>query len=428
MEYLEALDYLYSLERSSAKLGLENIGELLNRWGNPQSSFPAIHIGGTNGKGSTCSIISSVLSSAGYKTGLYTSPHLQSFVERIQIDNKPIQPERFGEMMEEVAGIVAKMGGKPTVFEVATAIALKHFEEEGVDISVVEVGMGGRLDATKLVNPVVTGITNVELDHQRILGDRRARIAFEKGSIAKPNVPMVLGLGSAEVRRVIFELCKEVGAPIHLVDEVPLTKRGFDREGQVYDIRYDGEEMTVETHLLGHFQDDNLRMAIKVLELSDMGVTSESIREGLAKVRHPGRMERVSDDPLVILDGAHNPSKTDALVRSLNDFFPSEFAFIFGVMKDKDVKNMLQKLSGVGKRFYLTRINYPRSMDPKEIGHLVSGISGDLSYELAANPMEALRMAEKDGKKNICVTGSLYIAGYLRSFYKEPVAWDNHNF
>jgi dihydrofolate synthase/folylpolyglutamate synthase len=427
MEYLEALDYLYSLENSSVKLGLDNVRDLLKRWGNPQSSFPAIHIGGTNGKGSTCSIISSILTSAGYKTGLYTSPHLQSFVERIQIDNEPIPPKRLGEWIEDAAKIAERMDGEPTVFEVTTAVAFKHFEEEKVDIAVVEVGMGGRLDATNTVNPIVTGVTNVELDHQRSLGDHRAKIAFEKGSIAKPGVPMVLGDRSAEVHEVIGKLCREVGAPLYLND-VYLKREELDKKGQTFEIAYKGAKLKVRTSLLGNFQVDNLRMALKMIDVSKLDVKSEFIVEGLSKTKHPGRMERVSEDPLVVLDGAHNPSKIDALISSLEDFFPGEFVFVFGVMRDKDVESMLRKLGNKGKRFYLTRVDYHRSMELVDIARILSRIGNGVSFELSKDPGEALERAIENGERRICVTGSLYVAGYLRSLYHEPIARDNHNF
>jgi len=308
MDYAAARSLLARLPSIEVKPGLERTRLLLETLGHPERGYPAIHVAGTNGKGSVVAILASILNAAGYRVGRFTSPDLIDLRDRIAIDGEWIEEERFAALTERIAPPLGSGADRPTLFEALTAIALAHFAEEEVDIAVVEVGLGGRFDATNVVDPILTILTNVDLDHTGILGDTIAKIAWEKAGIAKPAVPLLVGRLDEEGWAVVRAEAELVGAPI------------AESERAVYRIDRPRFPKRIRLPLIAPYQEDNLRTALRAVELlreRGFPIDSEAIEEGIATVSWPGRFEVIRRDPLVVLDGAHNVAGALALAGAL---------------------------------------------------------------------------------------------------------------
>ena len=418
--------YLFGLQSHGIKPGLARIRALLGFLGDPHRLFRAIHVGGTNGKGSTAAMVASVLGRQGYRVGLYTSPHLIDFTERIQVNGRVIPSDRVWAMTEKVRQASdACLSEPPTFFEATTALAFAHFADAAVDCAVIEVGLGGRFDATNVLTPLVSVITTIGLDHQEYLGTTPEAIAFEKAGIIKPGVPVVAGRLSPETLSVIRgeaaereAFCLTLGEDFDACGEAP---ERFSYDGLRR--RYGG----LSCPLPGRHQLDNAACALAALELAEargLAVGEEAVREGLRAVRWPGRLELVSRKPDVWLDGAHNPQAAEALAAHLTTLSArrapvaqGRLILVVGMMRDKDRKGVLALLAAVPGVCHLvvTSAAHPRAADPQELARDCEG----LGVPVAVRPMVAEAFAYARNlagpDDTICVTGSLLVVGEVKA-------------
>ncbi|MFQ6128492.1 MAG: bifunctional folylpolyglutamate synthase/dihydrofolate synthase [Thermoplasmata archaeon] len=421
--YQEALRWLYKLQRFGVKLGLDNMSELLVHLGNPHEKFKSVHVAGTNGKGSVCTFLSSVLKEAGYRVGMYTSPHVLRYSERMQINGEEIPKERVLDYISKIRPIAEKMGAEsetkhPTFFEFTTAMGFSYFTDENVDIAVVEVGMGGRLDATNLITPEVAVITHLALEHTEHLGKTLERIAKEKAGIIKPGVPVV----SAEENPVIRKAAEERGCEFTIVeDDYPYKRIAFDASGQRFWISDPSKEF--ETSLLGSYQLQNAATAYAVLDVlrnAGYAIPEDAIRRGFSKAQWPARLEVVRQKPTVIIDSSHNPDGMEKLRDALLETMRNDhITFVVGVMSDKDISLMLEAIAPVAGKIICTRPDYWRAMEPEEIELEAKKLAGDV--EVTATVPEAIERAFSLSNENnvICITGSIFTAGDATQYLKE---------
>jgi dihydrofolate synthase / folylpolyglutamate synthase len=406
MNYAESIQYLYSLgnEVLTAKLGLERITSLLAALGSPHQSCRWIHVAGTNGKGSTCAMIEAGLRAGGVRTGLYTSPHLVEPTERIQIAGQPVSRQEFAEAFvrvhETAEGMLAsgELDMHPTYFETVTAMAFVLFAEAKLDRVVLEVGLGGRLDATNVVQPELCVITPIDYDHQVFLGNTIEQIAAEKAGILKPGVPAVFAEQRPEAETV---LRAHAQAPYTFSRDWPITDLAIDARGSRFRLR--GVEIVCP--LAGEHQVENARVA--AIALTQLGVS----QEGIAATRWPGRLERVSERPEIILDGAHNPAGTLALIAYIRRFYSGRRIWIvYGVLRDKAVAEMAAILFPVADRLILTAPANTRAMPPEDIA--VPGAR--ITHSVA----EAIGLLNEAGPGDVIfITGSLYLVGEARALF-----------
>ena len=406
-ELARALAYLESLKPTRIWLGLERVVALLERLDHPEGAYPTLHVAGTNGKGSTCAMAAAGLRAAGLRTGLYTSPHLLRFQERIAVDGAPIDDQ---ELCEGVARIREAAGEIPlTYFEFGTALAFWYFRLRSVDAAVLETGLGGRLDATNVVAPRATAITALGLDHTQILGPTLADIAREKAGILKPGIPCALAPPPPEAWRPIADRAAAIGAPLHLLG------RDFSLEaGRYTGLHWRSDGITVG--LPGPHQIENAALALALLELSSLPVTPEAAREGLRQVVWPGRLEVVSTRGVtVVLDGAHNPQGAEALARSLQVLWPGRpLTLVFGVLEDKDATPMIRSLFPLAHRALLVPPAVERARPPETYLAEAAALCPDVraATSLGAALRESIDTARPEELVVIC--GSLYLVGEAR--------------
>jgi dihydrofolate synthase/folylpolyglutamate synthase len=409
----QAIAYLKQLPHTEVKPGLERIQALLERVGNPHERLQAVHIGGTNGKGSVAVMIASVLQRAGYRVGLYTSPHLISYCERIQINGAPIAEDEFAHIADELMPIADAMADKPTQFEFMTALAFLYFLRQKIDIAVIEVGLGGRFDATNVITPMVGVLTNVELDHTDLLGETLEQIAWEKAGIAKRGVPLVTGERKPNALEVIARECAAVGAPL-----IPARQRArrtdFTWEYQEFEVWGEGK---VRMKLLGGYQRENLNVALEALEVlrQSLEIPHEALVRGLEQASWPGRFEVVQREPYIILDGAHNPHAARALredVRRYRERYAlHKSALLFGVLRDKAYQTMAEILFPDFDEIVLVKPDSPRALEPSAL------LSWAPAAKICDTISEGLDVARASGAELICVTGSLYVIGAAKRLF-----------
>ncbi len=410
------LSALYRLRRFGIKLGLATISRLMRGLGNPQDRFSTIHIAGTNGKGSIAAFLSSVLAHGGYKVGLYTSPHLVRFNERIQINGCPISDKDVARVAEAVQRVYTQ-GEPPTFFECATAMALYHFASERVDWAILETGMGGRYDATNVVHPEVSIISNISMEHQEYLGNTLAKIAHEKAGIIKSNAGIVTGTRQKSALRVIEQVATEKEVPLYrLGKEIRIRK---DRGALTY-LGISRCWPRVKIGLIGDHQVTNAALALGALELlleKGFYLTDEAIYAGLAATRWPGRLEVFSREPFILLDGAHNPSAVKTLKKFLENSFPfRRLTMVVGILEDKAWKPMLRDLVAVADRMILTRPRYERAADPHELASFVRPLKQDLVVIPKLPDAISLALEETNTADAVCITGSLYTVGEAKAY------------
>jgi dihydrofolate synthase/folylpolyglutamate synthase len=404
--YENAVHFLYALgnEVLTAKLGLERIATLLEALGNPQRAYRVVHVAGTNGKGSTCAMIDAGLRSAGERTGLYTSPHLIEPTERIVIDGREVTRARFAQAFDVVHQTAGKLSldCHPTYFETVTAMAFWLFREERVKTAVIEVGLGGRLDATNVVEPALTVITPVDYDHQSFLGNTIESIAAEKAGIFKPRVPGVVAAQRPEALEVIEARAAELGVPLEHTSQFEIRDLELDSRGSSFS--------GLRCPLAGEHQVENAATA--VMALKALGVKPE----GIAEARWPGRLEQVSPNPDVILDGAHNPAGARALAKYLKRFYPGRRIWlIFGAMKDKAVAEVAATLFPLAHDFLFTAPENPRAIEPAELRQM-AGRGETFPNVRAALARIHERAQDEDLSDDIVlITGSLYLVGEARA-------------
>lgn len=424
MNFAESVSYLYSLgnEVLAMKLGLETVRVLAAALYNPQHKFPAIHIAGTNGKGSTAAMTEVILRAANFSVGLFTSPHLISVTERYRVNGNDISEDDFARLATAVrqAGetLVAKgtLEAPPTFFEQVTMIAYLHFAENSVDLAVLEVGMGGRLDATNICQPVVTAITPIGFDHQQYLGNTLAEIAGEKAGIIKPNIPVVVAPQPQEAMPVITARAQELDAPLVSVAGESFTAKP-DGFGQ-YRLLYRGYDVLLS--LRGRHQAENAMTATLIAEqLRQFGwkIEPQAIEKGLSQAVWPGRLQLIESAKLPVpvwVDGAHNPAGAETLRNFLAENYAGvPITLIFGAMADKSTVEMAEVLFPVAQHLILTKAHNPRAASPQSIAEQTKTLRQDAicTEHLAEALAEAARITPADGLIVVC--GSLYLAGEL---------------
>ena len=436
MTYTQALDYIHSTCWKGSRPGLERTIELTDRLGRPQDSLKFIHVAGTNGKGSTSAMLASILQKAGYKVGLYTSPFILRFNERMRIDGQDIPDEDLAEVTEFVKPHAEAMTDTPTEFELITAIALVYFARNHCDYVVFEVGMGGRLDSTNIISPetvVASVITGIAMDHTAFLGDTPEKIAAEKAGIIKEGVPVVYGgnhppvgeiLPSPEAiscGQVIRAKADEMHAPYVETDHTQLENIRSDLFGADFDF---GAYKDIHVSLSGLYQPHNAANVLTVIDvLRGRGLTipEAAIREGLASVKWPARCEVLSKSPLVIADGGHNPEGIDAAIASVKAYFKEKkILLLTGVMADKDYTHMVSRMAEVAAQAFCVRPANDRALDPAAYAETFRkmGIPAEGYTTVADGVKAAMETAEREGKALLCL-GSLYMYGEVHEAVME---------
>lgn len=416
MTYQETLKYIYGLGRFGMRPGLEKISLLLHTLGNPQNSIRTVHVAGTNGKGSTAAFLAAILEAGGYRTGLFTSPHLISFTERIRINGTMI-PE--GDVARLAERVMRASPDGATFFEVVTAIAFLCFAEQKVDMAIMEVGMGGRLDATNAVDGDMAVITPVALDHCRYLGNSVAAIAWEKSGVIRRERPVVTAPQCEEALAVIKDRCAELRSPLYRCGYE------FEAEWEESELVYRGirtDMNGIEPGIRGRYQSDNAACALAAAELlGDIGFSlpDEALRQGINSARWPGRMEMFGESPRILLDGAHNPAAAKALAEALADIPRRRLLMVIGIMEDKDVQGILAPLLPLASRVFAVAPSLERALPATELASFCIGLGTPSSA--AASVAEGLTAArrEADPEDLLLVCGSLFTVGEARALLLE---------
>ncbi len=416
MSYESTLEYIHNIKWQKSKPGLSRTKELLAALGNPEKKLKFVHIAGTNGKGSTAACTAAILQEAGYKTGLYTSPYIIRFNERMQINGEQISDTELEEIVDAIRPFADAMDDVPTEFEMITAVAMQYFYNNNVDIVVLEVGLGGELDSTNVIEtPECAIITAIGLDHTEFLGDTTAEIAKTKAGIIKENGRVAVYPAEDDVINAIAEKCKAVNSEMTVLDGSKITVHEVNLCGCRFD--FDGfKELFVP--LAGVYQPYNASLAITACRLlidAGWNISDDAIKTGLSKVKWPGRFEVLRYDPVFILDGAHNPHGIEGAVKSIKAHFGDEkLTFVIGVMADKDVENMIGMVVPLAKEFYTARPDNPRAMEANELARRLEGCGAKaIACESVADAVnKAIASVSKDGA--VVALGSLYFSAEIR--------------
>ncbi len=439
-EYQNVLDYLYSfvdysltrnLQFSAEKFDLSRMSELLNYLGDPHRKYPVIHVAGTKGKGSTAAMIAAVLQAAGYKTGFYISPHLEDFCERIQINRHNIPPSRLVEVVNQIKSAVNKIE-RLTTFELTTAAGFLYFAEEKVDVAVVEVGLGGRLDATNLVDPLVSVITSISLDHTKVLGDTLEKIAKEKAGIIKAGRPVVSSPQKPEAMRAIEQIAAARNSQLIVSDreyQVEVLERSLAYQRlHIQPRKTSGQDaLEVQLPLLGDHQIENALTALCALDQANqqgLTISRPSIQSGLSRVYWEGRFELLNLHPPIVVDAAHNRYSALKLIQTVDQYFPNQpLILVFGASDDKDIAGMLAELLPRADEVIFTQSIHPRSYRADQLFELAS------EYSLPKWVIVPLEEAMEQAIHRIhsedtllLITGSIFVAAGARKFLREILA------
>ena len=419
MDYKEALAYINGVEFFGSKPGLTRIRELLERLGDPQKKLRFIHIAGTNGKGSCAAMTASILKAAGYKTGLYTSPYLYRFNERMQINGRQIEDDALAEIVSRVRPAAEAMTDHPTEFELMTAAALLWYAQETCDVVVLEVGLGGRFDATNIIDaPEAAVIMNIGLDHTAVLGDTLEQIAFEKAGILKPGTDAVLFEQSDDVTGVVRRRCEELGVPLHIADFSQLVSEFDSLYGQSF--TYRGQPYALP--LLGAHQLKNAAVVLELVEvLREKGWKLEQgdVEHGLYAVSWPGRFELVSDEPYFVVDGGHNPQCAETVRDNLLHYFPDKRRILLlGVLRDKDYPGLTAILDAAADEYVCITPASARALPAEELAEHLKRYGKPVTVcgSIRDGVTEALRRS--DGDSVVCAVGSLYSVGEIRACFE----------
>ncbi|MBQ9979828.1 MAG: folate family ECF transporter S component [Oscillospiraceae bacterium] len=417
MKYQQVMEYLRDALVLGSVPGLDSIVRLTDEMDSPQKGLSFVHVAGTNGKGSTCTYIAEILKAAGYKVGLYTSPYIRDFSERIQVNGVPISQGEIeicgGKVIAAAERMVAQGFAKPTVFELTTAMGFEHFKNCGCDIVVLEVGLGGRLDATNVIDsPALSVITAIDLDHTELLGDTVEKIALEKAGIIKTGRPVVMAGQSAQAVNAVKGVCMEKGCALTLSRPETVEIKSCGMDGLVFDY---GDFKDLRSGLFGLYQTQNAATAIEAalaLRAQGYAITEQHIRAGLEKAFIPGRLEILSKNPPVVIDGAHNPQGAAALKESLEAAFPNKkFRFVMGALADKDYKGAIDTVAHLAERFYTVTPAGPRALQAEALAEEIKrhGIAATTCNDMMGALTAALNSADENTV--VCVFGSLYIMG-----------------
>ena len=421
MTYQQAIDYIHGINWTFCKPGLERISALCEQLGHPERELKFIHVAGTNGKGSFCSMTESILRAAGYKTGLYTSPYIREFNERMQICGQNVTNDELVQITEYVRPIADAMEDKPTEFELITAIAFEYFRRNGCDVVVLEAGLGGRLDSTNIIrNPLLSVITGIALDHTAILGDTIEQIAAEKAGIIKDGAPVLFGGDDPAAHAVIAKTAAERGSTFTAVDYTRLNVRSATLDGTLLDFA-DYNELFVP--LLGLYQPRNAAVVLSAVELlraQGLTIPESAVRQGLAQAVWHARFEKVSHDPLILFDGAHNPQGIEQAVRSIRHYFGDNQVYLLtGVLRDKDYTGIAQMLSTVSRRAFTLTPDSPRALDAAEYAAVLhsAGVHATPYDTIEQAFLAARESARADGVPLVCL-GSLYVYASLAPLFE----------
>ena len=413
--------YLRGLERFGVKLGLENISHICEALGHPERTYPSIIVAGTNGKGSVAAMVAAALEFAGHRTGRYTSPHLQRLEERFVVHGHPVSSAILWDALRTVRATVdelltnGRLDGHPTFFEVTTAAAFLVFQRQAVQIAVLEVGLGGRFDATNVVTPIAAGITSIDVDHRAQLGSTVREIAFEKAGVVKTGTITVVSDTTPDVAETLRTVCQERGAKfVAAADEIVTHMRLIDGRTELALSTTRHRYGTIRLALRGRHQVDNAVLAVRLLEeLGDVGVIvpPDAIRAALSHTRWPGRLDLLpaAQGRQVLLDGAHNPAAAVALASYLGEVHPQGLPIVFGAMRDKDIDGMLKALAPHATRFVFTAVAHDRAVAPERLA--------DRAREMVATPVDVESDVEAALAQSlsyhtiVCVTGSIYLVG-----------------
>ncbi len=416
MSYSEVLDYILQMEKFGIKLGLSNITKFLSHLGNPQNSYPTVHVAGTNGKGSTVAIMESILTAAGYRVGVYTSPHLVDFRERIRISGRLIDKKYITEFINRN---LKKIEGLPlTYFETVTALAFAYFGDEKVDVALIETGMGGRLDATNVIQPKVTVITNVATEHTKWLGFKIREIAFEKAGIIKSGVPVISAAVNLDARRVIRQVSEQNKCRIISVfDETQWIIKEISRDNTELDIfTRSNKYYNLRLALPGRHQLENAVSALLAVEhleeATGIKASNTAVAAGFRSVKHDGRLQRISDNPEIILDVAHNPAALSRIREYFHEFYEDKKVIaLFGIVSDKNYAKMIKELDRIADIVILARPMTDRAADPELLAREIS--KSHTNYKVIPMVHEAYKAALDICKPDdiILVTGSHYTVG-----------------
>lgn len=423
MDYQQAVDYIESPALPRGRYGLERLKQALELLGNPQHKVRFVHVAGTNGKGSCAAMLASVLKEAGYRTGLYISPHLRRYNERMQVDGVDILDDDLIRAAQRVKEVCEQLGGTPIVFEVLTLMALWYFAERRCDFVVLEVGIGGKLDATNCIPaPAAALIAQLGFDHTETLGSTIEEIAAQKGGIAKPGSQLVMAEQEPAALRVVEQLCREQGCGFTVADPERLQVLSTSPEGQRLRDRTYGELLLP---LAGSHQVKNAANVLTVVEVlkgEGFAIPDRAVRQGIERTVWPARFERLSRSPDFILDGGHNPQCVQAAVQALQDYYPGKkVVFLTGMMKDKDSAAMLAKMAEVAKAFVCLHADSDRAFGAQELAREIENTLGLAAYP-AASAQEGCALAQRlAGEQGVvCALGSLYLAGEIRAvFHRE---------
>ncbi len=421
MTVTEALEYIHSVTWRGSIPGLSRTQRLLELLGNPHKKLKFIHVAGTNGKGSSCACLASILENAGYKTGLYTSPFINKFNERMQINRSIISDSELASLTEKIKPLAESMEDHPTEFELITALAMQYFCDNDCDIVVLEVGMGGELDSTNVIDPPEAAvITSLGLDHTKELGPTLADIARAKAGIIKAGSCVISYGGTKEGDAVIAETAKKLGVELTTLDFSQVSIHSASLQG----CRFSYRSLDLFLPLVGTYQPYNASLAIETalcLRERGWGIEDRHIIDGIADVKWPGRFEVLGHEPVFILDGAHNPHGMEATCNSLKKYFPDEkIVFLTGVMADKDVKGIFSLISPIAKCFVTLRPNNPRAMSAQELATVLENSFGTKAFacdDTAEGIRRAKELAGEDGI--VCALGSLYFSGDVRREYEQ---------
>lgn len=428
MKYQEALEYINDKNKYGSRLGLDSIGKLLSLLGNPQEGLKYIHVGGTNGKGSTSSYLAHALEVGGYNVGLFTSPYIERFNERIQINGQDIPDKTLGRitgLIKEKADIMVEEGFEhPTTFEIVTAIGFMYFKEENADYIVLEVGLGGRYDSTNIISsPLASVITTIDYDHIDVLGDTLDKIAYQKAGIIKKNSIVVSYPQEEEALKVIKEVSDEMKAELHLCPMENIKVKEISDAGACFDFHYGEVNMKdINISMLGEYQIYNATLALTTLlilkEKGFVDISEEQIREGLIKTKWPGRLEVMKKNPIFLIDGAHNVQGIAQLKKAISLFKYNKLILGVGILKDKDSSHMVELLAPIADKIVVTEVNMPRKLDAEDLAKEIAKYNENVFIEKDIKKAieKTLELSEKDDM--IVFGGSLYLIGEVRTLIK----------
>ena len=430
MNYEESLKYIENTHKFGIKLGLDSTGKLLELLGNPQDNLNVIHVAGTNGKGSVCSFISNILKEEGYKVGLYTSPYLETFTERIRVNGENIPEEdvaRIITLIKDKIDIMISEGySSPTEFEIVTAMAFYYYNEQNMDYVVLEVGLGGRYDSTNVIkNPLVSVIVSISLDHIGVLGDTIGKIAYEKAGIIKENGTAIVYKQVKEAEDIIKEVCEKQNAKYIEVNFDDVLVKKSDIYSQVYDCTIMDEKFNdIEIKLIGEHQVNNSIVALNVVKFlrdnKNINISNESIKNGLLTTKWPGRIEKIMENPMFIIDGAHNEDGAKYLCKALEKNFPNKkLTMLIGMLVDKDIDSVLEILMPKFNKVITTTPDSDRAISAEELKNKISKYVDDVVSIKDIDKAVRYTLDNSNEDDVIISAGSLYLIGEVRTLLKE---------